>query len=75
MWKSEICSRPRTNPAGIPLVRLSFLLVSNDRMSEILNPGFPFKQGPGGSLSIKMPSYQYKDLHVKDKTVSQPSYL
>ena len=24
---------------------------------------------PGGRLNIKMPSYQYKDSHVKDKTV------
>ena len=26
--------------------------------------------GPGGRLNIKMPSYQYRDSHVKDKTVS-----
>ena len=25
---------------------------------------------PGGRLNIKMPSYQYRDSHVKDKTVS-----
>ena len=25
---------------------------------------------PGGCLNIKMPSYQYRDSHVKDKTVS-----
>ena len=30
---------------------------------------------PGGSLSSKMLSYQYRDPHVKDKRVSQPSYL
>ena len=30
---------------------------------------------PGGSLSTKMLSYQYRDPHVKDKTVSRPSYL
>ena len=30
---------------------------------------------PGGRLSIKMPSYQYKDPHVKDKTVLRPFYL
>ena len=29
----------------------------------------------GGCLNIKMSSYQYKDAHVKDKTVSRPSYL
>ena len=28
------------------------------------------RQGPGGRLNIKMPSYQYRDSHVKDKTVS-----
>ena len=35
MWKSEICSHPSDAiPEGIPLVRLSFLLVSDDRTSE-----------------------------------------
>ena len=29
----------------------------------------------GGRLNIKKSSYQYKDLHVKDKTVLRPSYL
>ena len=29
----------------------------------------------GGCLNIKMPSYQYRDPHVKDKTVLRPSYL
>ena len=29
---------------------------------------------PGGRLNIKM-SRQYRDLHVKDKTVSRPSDL
>ena len=28
-----------------------------------------------GRLNIKMSSYQYRDPHAKDKTVSQPSYL
>ena len=32
-------------------------------------------QRPGDCLNIKMPSYQYWDPHVKDKTVWQPSYL
>ena len=30
---------------------------------------------PGGCLNIKMSSYQYRDPHVKDKTVLRPSYL
>ena len=29
----------------------------------------------GGHLNIKMSFYKYKDPHVKDKTVSRPSYL
>ena len=29
----------------------------------------------GGRLNIKMPSYQYRDPHVKYKTVSRPCYL
>ena len=31
--------------------------------------------GSGGRLNIKMSFYQYRDPHVKDKTVSLPSYL
>ena len=30
-------------------------------------------QQTGGRLDIKMPSYQYRDPHGKDKTVSRPS--
>ena len=30
---------------------------------------------PGARINIEMPSYQYRDPHVKDKTVLQPSYL
>ena len=33
------------------------------------------KQKKITGLNIKMSSYQYKDPHVKDKTVSRPSYL
>ena len=33
------------------------------------------KYNPGGHLNIKMSCYQYMDPHVKDKTVSQSSYL
>ena len=29
----------------------------------------------GDRFNIKMLSYQYRDPHVKDKTVSRPSYL
>ena len=30
---------------------------------------------PGGRLNTKVSSYQHRDPHVKDKTVSRPSYL
>ena len=33
------------------------------------------RMSSGGHLIIKMPSYQYRDSHYKDKTVSWPSYL
>ena len=36
---------------------------------------FISKQGPGDRLNIKMSYFQYKDSHVKDKTVSRPPYL
>ena len=36
---------------------------------------FILKQGPGGHLNINMSSYQYRDPHVKDETVSRLSYL
>ena len=35
----------------------------------ILKGGPEVKQESGGHLNIKMPSYQYRDSHVKDKTV------
>ena len=34
----------------------------------------PLRQA-GGRLNMKMLSYQYRDPHVKDKTVLRPSYL
>ena len=30
---------------------------------------------PGGRPNVKMSSYQYRDPHFKDKTVSWPPYL
>ena len=32
-------------------------------------------QAPGGRLNIKMPSYQDRGPHVKDKMASRPSHL
>ena len=38
---------------------------------SIMAPKLLGEQGDsGGRLNIKMPSYQYRDSHVKDKTVS-----
>ena len=39
MWNQKYTVVRRTSPAGIPRVWLSFLLVSDDRTSEISNPG------------------------------------
>ena len=36
---------------------------------------YPVSARPGGRLNIKISSYQCRDPHVKDKTVSRPSYL
>ena len=34
-----------------------------------------FPMTPGDRLNIKMSSYQYRDPHIKDKTISRPSDL
>ena len=39
-------------------------------MAAILSRPQCVNQDPGGRLNIKMSSYQYRDSHVKDKTVS-----
>ena len=41
---------------------------------QILNSN-QYQWDSGGRLNIKKSSYQYGDSHVKDKTVSWPSYL
>ena len=38
-------------------------------------PPHQYRERPGDRLNIKMSSYQYRDPHVKDKTVSRSSYL
>ena len=45
--------------------------------TTILTTVFPLKHilCPGDCLNIKIPSYQYRDPHVKHKMVWQPSYL
>ena len=45
--------------------------ISDERISLVKS----YTKDTGGLLNIKMSSYQYRDPHVKNKTVSQPSYL
>ena len=54
------------NKNGYPHVLITYLLL-RWRCEEL-------RRQPGGRLNIKM-SFQYRDPHVKDKTVSRPSYL
>ena len=39
-------------------------------LSSLWHQGNTWAGVPGGRFNIKMPSYQYRDSHVKDKTVS-----
>ena len=63
---------------GIPMFKIRR---SRDRLifnMEIPMPGKDrryIEMSEGDRLNIKMSSYQHRDPHVKDKTVSQPSYL
>ena len=41
----------------------------NKRMQHTVNPNINTSKTSGGRLKLKMPSYQYKDSHVKNKTV------
>ena len=50
-----------------PLFLMINKKVANDR--RCMEPGH------GGRLNIKMSSSQYREFHIKDKTVSRPSYL
>ena len=47
--------------------------IANDMAAD--EPAPQHVKEPGDRLNIKMSSYQYRNLHVKDKTVSRPSYL
>ena len=83
----EMCDNQllvRDKPLGAPAsVKLVYCHYSDKTVSLFcLNNGICtpektvviLKQGPGGRLNIKMLSYQSRDSHVKDKTVS-PSVL
>ena len=55
----------------------SSLLHNTQRETEpiIFTDKYKYFMHPGGRLNIKISSCQYRDPHVKDKTVSRPSYL
>ena len=56
----------------------AFLLIQGQGHAKEKIPGcqvWQFKQTAGGRLNIRMSFYKYRDSHVKDKTVSRPSYL
>ena len=71
------------------MVKASVALDSCDTFVQILQSIYSLKRRrltgigipiinlrrPGGRLNINMSSYQNRDPHVKDKTVSRPSYL
>ena len=64
-------------------IGISMLKIRRSRNHLIFNMGIPvngktvfiLRGYPGGCVSRKMLSYQYRDPHVKDKTVSRLSYL
>ena len=68
--------KPTWNKAYIILSYLQLLLLPNilvisTEHHDAFPPSIPAKKWwPGGRLNIKMSSYQYRDSHVKDKTVS-----
>ena len=51
-------------------IRWSYLYYGNPYPHVPEKSVFILSYGPGGRLKIKMQSYQYRDSHVKDKTVS-----
>ena len=58
-----------------PSMYASEILVKLGGTNPLSEPMVFCRQVAWGRLSIKKPSYQYRDPHVKDKTVSRPSYL
>ena len=63
------------------LIRFDFPLTVNQALEKIefncaaVEPDVKNFDPSGPCLNIKMSSYQYRDPHVKDKTVLRPSYL
>ena len=61
-----MCIKWNMTCAVILLIKLHIIYKKNEYHNVVKS---------GGRLNIKMSSYQYRDPHVKDKTVSRPSYL
>ena len=75
--KLEAVSIQRCRRIGISMAKIRR---SRDRLTFNMGIPIPGKtvfilRRPGGRLNIQTLSYQYRDLHVKDKTVSRPPYL
>ena len=64
----------RAIPQLVPKVLFSAMSCKSILYTCISLVLFHCRPTTGGRLKIKM-SYQYRDPHVKDKTVSRPSYL
>ena len=63
-WKPcKICGWQVLEHLGVPVV-------AKYRKNQAMGSFRPRFCRPGGRLNIKMPSYQYRNSHVKDKTVS-----
>ena len=61
-WKDFILQKKMT------LLEWDFIILK--RPKTVSGPFCPLLPTPRGRLNIKMPSYQHRDSHVKDKTVS-----
>ena len=72
MWFEFLLGLREVHPVWYwPLHHIHWPLLS----AVASSPGHPLPRPPGGHLNIKMSSYQYRDPHVKDKTVARPSCL
>ena len=72
--KAHICSEIIENVSCFS-ARLCYLPVLSMAISQSCLGKRCVWKSTGGRLNIKMSSYQYKDPHDKDKTVSRPSYI
>ena len=84
LWSINVMSQKTSHFTG-PLIfsKTSSMLTTMNPVLCITDPlcweSISYKwttdKGPGGRLNIKMSSYQYRDPHVKEKTISRPLFL